>query len=51
MNRTGKRVIIRDRRFVWLHDDGRLEPVVINDRMRGQLCQTKAMLARGGGNG
>ncbi len=36
---SGRRAIIRDRRFYWQYDDGRVSPVVMTERLISQLRQ------------
>lgn len=44
--RTGKRVVIYDRRFMWW-DGKKLTPVRLSEKARAHLSQVKAVVARG----
>lgn len=39
-------VVIHKRRFWWRHPDGKLEPIHMGNRARGQLHQTRSTEAR-----
>ena len=45
-SKLGRRVIIRSKRFWFLYSDGRMEQVILSERARARLSQTKATEAR-----
>jgi hypothetical protein len=39
-------VVIHNRRFYWRYPDGAMRPVVLSERAKGHLWQTKAIAAK-----
>ena len=40
------RIVIHNRRFYWCYPDGAMRPVVLSERAKGHLWQTKATAVR-----